>query len=64
MAHRTASFSLGRLLQSPRKWTPENLTGLNIQEHRHAPATVIVGDANLPSDDDPGISQLYPMYFP
>lgn len=65
MAHPTTPFSLGRLFQSPRKWTPEHLTGLNIQEHRHVPAAVIVGDANLPPDDDPGIpSPDYLPYFP
>lgn len=47
MSHPTASFSLGRLFQSPRKWTPEHLSSLNIQEHRNVP--VIVGDMVTPT---------------
>lgn len=42
------------LFKSPKKWTKKHLDTLKIQEHENTSVTEMVGETNLPTNDDPG----------
>lgn len=46
------------LLQPPRKWTRSHLHALNLKDYGNVPAAEIVGDENLPSDGEGGMSDF------
>lgn len=49
------------LFRHPNKWSQACLSGLHIEEHDCAHAVTIVGDEQLPKDDDPCLWAM--LYF-
>jgi hypothetical protein len=50
-----ASHSALRFLfKNPKKWTQKHLDSLRIQDYENPSVTEMVGETNLPTNDDPG----------
>lgn len=55
------ALNIGRLFQKPKSWTFQHLEGLNVQEHHRQPASVVMENTHLPSDDEPCLSKSHTL---